>query len=206
MAPALTVMQRIERLEQNNTELNEKLATTFDRTRGQLGYVMEVVEAFTSVVATDPEFATNLESKIEANLLAKREVRKQERRDQENKQLASMVEMGVVKPSETITTNSLIVGRSFDAQGEVQGIGREQFEYGNLHPSAKESFLGKEVGFIYEVNGNKMEVLEIYEITPQNEVKASPVSGATETPLPPATPEATVVTTSRELATVPAGE
>lgn len=182
----MTVLQRIEQLEKSNRDLNDKLASTFDRTRNQVAYVMEVVEAVTEVVNKEGPIE-KFDTKVEASMTAKREVRKAERVAQENKQLADMVEMGVIKPANNITESSLIVGRSFDAQGEIQGIGREQFEFGNLHPEVKPKFLGQEVGFVFEANGSKMEVIEIYEITPQNEVKTTPVVN-TNVP-PPAPPQ-----------------
>jgi hypothetical protein len=183
MAPQLTVLQRLENLERANQELDQKLNTTFDRLRSQVAYVMEVVDALTVVFKDGTAELTpipDLETLVETKLLARREQRKKERVEQENKQLANLVEMGVVKPAEKITANSLIVGRSFDSKGEVVGIGREQFEFGNLHPSVKDQFMGKEVGFLFESNGNKLEVLEIYEIQPQNEVKTEPTTAPTE--------------------------
>ena len=176
MAPQLTVMQRIENLEKVNAELDQKLNSTFDKLRGQVGYVMEVVDALSTVLKQGVVGTADFDATVEKALLARREERKQERLAAENKQMANLVEMGVVSPSNSITPNSLLVGRSFDKNGEVQGIGREQFEFVNLHPQVKEQFLGKEVGFVFEANGNKMEVLEIYEIKPQNEEKSMPVA------------------------------
>src|SRR6266478_5317875 len=102
----LTVMQRLENLEKSGEEFDQKLNATFDKLRNQVGYVMEVVDALTTVLkegtaAGQPAPLSNLELSVEAALLAKREARKKDRVDQENKQLANLVEMGVIKPSNT---------------------------------------------------------------------------------------------------------
>ncbi len=173
MAKQLTVLERIENLEQSRDSLDKKLDVTFNQIRGQVSNAMEVIEA---TVGTLAESTSELEKKIDEKMKANREKRKQAQIEQENKQLSQMIEMGVLKVADTISAASLFVVRTFDAQGEVLGIGREQVEFSRIHPSVSSEFLGKEVGFIFESGGRKIEVLEIYEILPSKEVATAPIT------------------------------
>ncbi len=169
MAKQLTVLERLENLERGNESLDKKLDATFNQIRSQMSNAMEVVEGTVGILS---EATPDLPSKIDERMKANREKRKIALIEQEVKQMAQMVEMGVLKVVNAVSPTSLIVARTFDDSGEVMGIGREQFEYTRLHPSIAPEFLAKEVGFVYTAtNGRKIEVLEIYDIVPQNEVK-----------------------------------
>ena len=191
MAKQLTVLERIENLERAEENSSNKLDEAFNQLRGQLSSAMEVVE---SVVAVLGEVTPDLEKRVDAKMKEKREARKAAKVAQEAKQVVQMVEMGVIKPAATINSNSFIVGRTLNKEGELVGTGREQFEFGQLHPSIQGSFLGKEVGYVFEAQGSRLEVLEVYDIVPQNEVKTSTLDASLNPA--PVTPPASVSTES----------
>lgn len=80
--------------------------------------------------------------------------------------IAELVKQGVLEAAETVGELSIIVGREFDAKGNLLGIGRAQVRFDQFAESVREKVLGQGVGFVIEVETGKFEVLEIYNQVP----------------------------------------
>lgn len=175
MAPQLTILQRVENLERKTNEVSSKLDGVFEQFRSSLGASMEVIEGLIGVVQDmrppDVSVIQLVQDKVEASRAAKREAKM----EQEKQQVAQLVETGVLKVTDTITERSFLVGRSFDPAGNIAGLPRQQFEFSQLHPDVKAKFLGQGPGFSFaSETGEKLEILEVYEIVQQEEVKTVP--------------------------------
>lgn len=164
MGKTLTVLERLEAVEQTSNAVRGDLDTLFEQFRGSMQQEMEIVQSVIEVLKTaDPEFTNKVQAVIDTN----KKAREQARADQEKKQLDQLVEAGVYKASDTITENSVLVGRVFDPEGNVRGVGRVQLNFSNLDKAVQPAFLGQSVGYAYEApTKEKLEVLEIYDPAP----------------------------------------
>ncbi len=161
MTKTLTVLERLELVEKNTSRVQEGLDGLFTQFRGSLQSQMEIVEAVIETCkAADPEFI----NKVQAQIEAKRAERVAAREEQERKQLEAMVTAGVLKTSDVVTAESVVVGRVFDKDGAVAQA-RLQRELGSFSAEIQTALVNQGVGFVYEApTTEKFEVLEVYEI------------------------------------------
>jgi hypothetical protein len=186
MAPQLTIMQRLENVEKTQQNGQQMTEGMFNQFRTALTTAMETLDA-TMAVLSDLNPEVPVADKVQEKVKAKRHERLVAQSEQEKSQLEQLVKAGVVRVSETIAENSILVARIFDANGEVTGVGRTQLEVNRLNPSIRPNFLGQGVGYVYEAESkDKLEVLEVYEVVPQSAEAAAPGTPAEVTAEPPA--------------------
>ncbi len=171
----LTVLERVNNLEKalsltqnNNDEVSNSL-------RQSMQGALELLDALTYCVDGGA-------AKVEATLKARRAERAAQRVEQEKAQVEQLVGQGVLKVSEAITATSFIVG---------------QLEYARLVEGVGEKFLGQSVGFTFTLdNGDKFEVLEVYEIQQPAVAEAAAPVATPEAPPPAVVEQSPLATTS----------
>lgn len=132
--------------------------------------LQNVVEVINGVIkASGPEF----EAKVQAAITEDQNKRALEAVEREKAVLAQLIESGTHRVAEVVTEDSIVVGREFNKEGALLGVGRVQVRASQFTPEAKEQVLGKGVGFMIEVasTGGRFEVAEIYEEVPASEQK-----------------------------------
>lgn len=159
------IIQRMDNAEKRMDELDSRLEMFFNQLKSSIMATLETLDASMEVVGEVT--GVDMTAKVGEKILAKRKQREQAKADAEKKQLEQLVEIGAYKAVDKISPTSVIVARFFDMNGNVEGVGRSQFVFGNLtSEETKAAFLGQGVGFLYEKDGHKAEVLEIYEVAP----------------------------------------
>jgi len=191
MEKPLTVLERIERMEKSLKDVNKSFDLTLEQVRGSLHSAMEVVDALVSVFG-DLKLCEDLPTKLGAKIEEKRKLRIEERVAQEDKQLATLVENGILSVTDKVVKESVVVVRVFSEDGTLAGgIPKRQVDFSQLNPQVQSALLDQEVGFVLELDSKeKLEVVEIYQINQKQPetVEAAPV----ETPEPVAPPKALV--------------
>jgi len=191
-----TVLGRLDTHEKQIEELDKTMTSVFTQFQNQVRSQLELLEGMLEALKeTDPEMDKKVSAKIEAKRLA----RLQERADQEKAQIESLVTSGVLRVTDKAKAGTVLVGRIFQPDGTVFGAGRNQVEYDRLNEETKLALVDKEVGFVHESEDkSKFEVLEIYEVVPQEAPKtaAPALAVVPETPAPVVEP----VVTSTEAA------
>ena len=172
MEKTLTVLQRVENHDKLLKVLQDNADNVLSSFRSSMTTAMETVEGI--VLAMGEGF----EVKVQEAITKKKQERAVERAAKEKEQVEQLVSQGVLKPIDTITDKSFIVGRVFDKDGNVVGAGRNQVEIANLQPAELQAkFVGQSVGFVYETdNHEKFEVLEAYEVLPPKATDAAPTA------------------------------
>lgn len=197
----LPVLQRLSNLEGSLDQTGRAMDTMFQQLRNSLGSTADVFDSFVTLLSKEfPE--KDLETKLRAAVVEKEKTRALEKSEQQKANLASLVTAGVLKPVDVVTEHSVLVARIFDKDGAVTGTGRLQLEFSQLLEPLKPRFLGQGVGFMYETdNQEKFEVLEIYDVVPEDQrtLKAvpdtAPVTAPTTTEVATTAPVVPTATT-----------
>lgn len=167
-----SAIERIDTIEQDLPRVvmavNEALTAQSQRV-GELASILEAVVELAGVQAVDVKIKEIADRKVLANL----EVAKS--------RLEQALTSGEVVSANVISERSLIVGREFDAQGEVLFPGRAQLQYAGVKPEFQAQLLGQGFGFTLETgDGGKFEVLEVYDVVDQSAEQAPAPSPANE--------------------------
>lgn len=192
MDKPLTVLQRVERLERFANEIDTKVDSILTSVRNSLTTAMEVVDAMVTTLSSEMDavytelnkqnsvFPTKcgLEVKLETVVKEKRQKVLTVNAEKEKEQLDQMVKLGVLKMVDVVGPSSLMVCRLFDKEGNLVGAGRNQIDFMHLTDEAKPKMIDQGVGFVLEMGGEKLEVIEIYETVPQSETKTTAVTEA----------------------------
>lgn len=166
----IPLLQRVEKLEKRIEQMTEGVNELANRLTSSVTSALEVLDA-TIAVVNDLNPGTPLSTLIEEKITARRHEKAVARAEQEKKQITQLLESGHLKAIDKISKDSLIVGRVFNTEGKVMGVGREQIEFNQLVPELQSMLLGQEVGFMAGQEGkDKLEILEIYELVSQSDV------------------------------------
>jgi hypothetical protein len=186
MNKQLTVMQRLEVLEGGFNRFDDALETLVKQFKGSVDELSELVISMAKVIGeTVPDF----DNKVSAMVKERRLAREQAKADQEKKQLEHQIANNKMKSVDLSTPNSLVIGRLFDKEGNVQGVGRLQVSMANLNAALQTALVGKSVGYIHELDGmNKFEFLEIYEPVFEQPSQPEPEQVTATVPQPETTP------------------
>ncbi len=149
-----TVLERVNKLEKEMREL-ERLGDLTGTLRQTIGEVIEVVQSMLA------EGGEEYEKKIEGRIELKRDSARKERDARAANAVEQMVESGVLVATDIISEDSLVVGREFNAVGEVTSD-RVQAVFTMFSEGVRAAVLGQSVGAVYETPQGKFEVLEIY--------------------------------------------
>jgi hypothetical protein len=99
---------------------------------------------------------------------------KEQAANQAKLQLEALVKEGEYEPSDTVTTNSIVVGKEFLVDGTEVKPGRFQMSFKEIGPAFQEKLLGKGVGTELEIQNGKFVVQEIYNRAPPKTVQHIP--------------------------------
>ena len=165
-------MQRLDIVERVVQEKSEAIDGLTAQVRQSFQSSLELLEGLIEVLKdTTPDVEKQLQTKIET----KRLTRALAKAEQEKKQIEQMVSNNVLRLTDRVVANSLMVARIFAADGTVDGAGRTTLEFNRLNKTTQEALLGKEVGFLHETESKeKLEVLEIYELVPSTPTEPQP--------------------------------
>lgn len=186
-----TVLERVQKLEQEMREA-ERLGSLVGNLRQTIGEVIEVVQAILA------EQGEDFEKKIEGRMQAKRDAVRRERDKRAADAVNQMVETGVLTATDVVEDDTLVVGREFDANGELTSD-RVQAVFSMFAESVRNGIKGQGVGAVYETPQGKFEVLEIYKfVKPTLPTEEAPADALEILP-PPAPAEETAPATTPEL-------
>ncbi|WNM70296.1 hypothetical protein [Myxococcus phage Mx1] len=125
--------------------------------------VLSVVEILNAVIKASGD---GFEEKVQAELEKAQANRDQERIVREKALLESLVRAGAYAPAQKIGPLSLVVVREFNERGETLSD-RVQAKFSQFGPEAQTALLDKEVGYVLDLPGGKLEVIEIYDLVPE---------------------------------------
>jgi hypothetical protein len=166
-----SALERIETLETEVPRIVAGVNNGFVNVEQRLNENTEIMNAIAELVGQD-----SVAAKVAENRLKRAEAAAQMQADG----LAKALVDGHVTMVTTIGEKTIIVGKSFDKDGNIEPPGRVQMDYGKVKPEFKEQFLGKPVGTIIDTpTGGKLEVTELYEIVPP-----APPAENTDAPAP----------------------
>src|SRR5277367_3300082 len=173
------ILERLDNLDRAMENVYGALDTTVTQTRDHIGLIMQTLEAMMIVVKAD--LLKDFDAKVDVAMKQKKEERLNKKADNEKQQLEFLVTNNEIKAVDVISPNSVIVGRMFDPNGAVAGVGREQATFTGFAPEAQAELLGKGVGFVYESKSkHRYEVLEVYDPVPKS---TQPAAAAPVTPV-----------------------
>jgi hypothetical protein len=154
---------RLGRYEQALQALDEAFQRTSAQQRGAFQNIVEVLNA---VIRLQGE---GFEQRVEDEVVAARTRRAQEQLNKAKSVLQQLIDDKVLVAAETITPDSIIVGKELDAQGNLVGLGEAQAEFSQFTEDARAAFLGQGVGTKYTGPDGQFEVTAIYKPNPDLE-------------------------------------
>lgn len=193
-----TILQRLETVETELSNLSDSVNAAFNNFKTTMQSEMEVVEAVVNVLNSKfpvAEGEPNFSVLVEQAMQAKKAARENEQLTREKDHINNLIKAGALKVTDALTTNSLLVGRIFTAADNTLVKARVQIEFSRLTPPAQQALLGKGVGDTFESDGQKLEIVEVYEVVQTATPTAAPVSTparAEAAPEPTSTPDPTV--------------
>jgi hypothetical protein len=172
---SLTLLERITGAEDRLATF-EKAFQAIDellqRTSGQhRGALQNVVEVLNAVIRLQGD---GFDARVEEEVLAARTRRAQEQLSKAKEVLQTLVDNKVLVPSETITEDSVLVGKELDLAGNLVGLGEAQAEFSQFTGPARAALLGKGVGAKFEGPEGQFEVTAIYRPNPDAEKGSEP--------------------------------
>lgn len=173
------ILESVRKTQEEQADVSEAL---FENTKRALKFSSKFLDCMVEVLKElHPEF----QEKLSKSLQAQEDKENEARMAQEKAQLEHLVAGGHLKAAESVSDTSIVVGKVSGPDGKVLAGGRTVIQMGPQMPEAvKATLLGKTVGSVAELGGEKVEILEVY-TPPQLEVPA-PAVVTTEPPPSPA--------------------
>lgn len=186
------MVNRVDDLESRQDNSDKTLNTLFDKFAG---FAENTNDSLSALIAVFKDADVEFENKFMAKLNGIRLDKLKAKVEQEKKQIEHAVESGVLRASDAIGPNSLVIGRLWNKEGVVQEPGRVQISAtdGFTSDEIKAKFVGQSAGYIYEApTGEKLEVMEVYDLVPESD-RPKPQVPQME-PMPPVAEVATETT------------
>lgn len=164
-----TALERISDLEQQMPQIIVGINQALNAASTRASELASVIEAISEILGTevvDAKIKEISERKALQNLASAQDA------------LQKGLEDGSVVKTDSITANSLVVGRELDKDGNPVFPGRVQLTYAAIRPDFQKKLLGQSAGFVFSTSESespnpedgKFEVLEVYNIVPKPEV------------------------------------
>jgi len=184
---ARDAMQRVTALEQ----VVPQLIGMVQNLQSQFSQSVEILDALVQ------NFGVEV---VENTVIANRRQKAITKSEEEQKQMATLIEQGVMKPVSVVGERTLVVFKEQTPDGKpTEPVSRVQFMFEQLQPQFREQLTGKGAGtVITSPAGNTFTVQEVYEIVAKEDValktegsseNTAPVEAKTET-VGPLVPEA----------------
>ncbi len=200
MSKVPTILERINALESTLTQVQRSTDGNLNQFRSALSNVVEVVSALVEVSG-----GKDLDDKVQAKLQERQDAKAAAEAQKAKDVLKQLVDAGTLAVADTITEESIIIGREFDKEGNVVAPGYVQVQFSQFVEDAKKALLGQGPGFVYETNGTKFEVTDVYVFAPQKPMelqKAPELAPGEEAVAADLEPATSVDTTEGQAATV----
>ncbi|NBT57360.1 hypothetical protein EBT16_01105 [bacterium] len=182
-----TALDKIDVIEDTINELVTGMNNVIQQLNGRLADVSEKLDALATLVG--PE---KFQEVLKANALAKTKAQA----DAAKKALEQHVASGDLVAATTVGTESLVVGREFDKDGNLLEPGRIQLTFSGIKKEFQDQLLGQTAGFTVTTPvGGKFEVLEIYDFVAKETPTVAPSAEVVDAS---ATTDANTVTTETQ--------
>lgn len=163
---ATTALDRVNALEVSVERLARAMKKFFDDTAHQvqqqgeqLAQAVEALDATVKLLGADAVAKAVDENRIQ---------RATAELERSQKALAAALEKGVVKASEVITDNCILVAVETKPDGTAVPPGRFQYHIDQISEPSRSQLLGNKPGHeIATPTGNVFKVLEVYEVVPE---------------------------------------
>jgi hypothetical protein len=182
----LTIIDRIKLLEEKQTGLDQSLDLTLEQVKDTSSTTLTVVDAVVSVLQ-DLNLAEDFAMLVQKKIQQKRQERIDGQLAQEKTQRDAMVNSGVIKVTDTVTENSVLVVNVKTPEGQTIGLPLRAVEFSQFKADSGPRLLGQKVGFILESDSKEtVEIVEIFDIVQSQPIQQEEV--VITTPEAPAAP------------------
>lgn len=172
-----TILERVQNLENNLRGLADNLGR-LDQFNTNLGDVVEVLQALLAEVGAKQE---GFEGAVELRVQKARDEKRKQRDQRAAEAIKQMADNGTIVASDKVSTQSLLVGRVFNKDGNVVAE-RVQGILNAFPEQLRAQLLDKGVGeTVKDLDESTFELLEIYEFGSPKPVTEAVVA-ATEQP------------------------
>lgn len=170
----LTLLEKYSKLEAEHNQTRQFAEHHINKLQAALGNLVELLAAMMRLQGEGTE------ARVEEEIQAGRRRRAEAQLAKAQGVLQSLIDSKQLVVSETITKNSLLVGRPKTETGELIGLGTAQLEFSQFDDAAQADLLGKGVGAITKIPEGSFEVTAIY--VPNPEAPKAEAPAAEETP------------------------
>lgn len=153
-----TALERITAMEEVLPKIISSTNNGFNEVLNRLDSLTDTVLALVELVGQD---------KVEATITQQAAAKRQAQEESAKENLAKALAGGAVKVVDSVTANTLIVGREYAKDTDPSKGARVQTPYNRCRPEHQQQLLGKTVGAVLDLGASMFEILEIYEIISQ---------------------------------------